>query len=69
MKKILFISITIASVFLSCKKNDATNSNKDITSQINEFPIEPLTADETLSLKWMRRGRKISSRCVYHAIQ
>ena len=60
MKKILFISITIASVFLCCKKNDPTNSNKDITSQINDFPIEPLTADEILSLKWMREEEKLA---------
>jgi hypothetical protein len=60
MKTILIISIAIATVFSSCKKDDVTNPRNDITSQINDFAKEPLSAEEILSLKWMREEEKLA---------
>lgn len=60
MKIILIISIAIATAFSSCKKNDVPTPNNDITSQINAFPKEALSADEILSLKWMREEEKLA---------
>lgn len=60
MKTIIIISIAIATVFSSCKKNDVSNPKNDITSQINDFAKEPLSADEILSLKWMREEEKLA---------
>jgi hypothetical protein len=59
MKPILVVSIAIASVFTSCKKDDVGAAN-DITAQINAFPVEPLTADEITSLMWMREEEKLA---------
>ena len=59
MKPILVVSIAIAMVFSSCEKEDVSPNN-DITAQINAFPIEPLTADETTSLIWMREEEKLA---------
>ena len=60
MKTIIIISIAFATVFSSCKKDDVTNPKNDITSQINDFAKEPLSADEILSLKWMREEEKLA---------
>ena len=60
MKAIIFISIAIAAAFSSCKKNDVNKPNSDITSQINDYPKESLSADEVLSLKWMREEEKLA---------
>ncbi|MFN8321763.1 MAG: DUF2202 domain-containing protein [Chitinophagales bacterium] len=59
MNKIIVILIAIATAIPSCKKDKAA-SHSDITSQINAFPKEPLTADEILSLKWMREEEKLA---------
>ena len=60
MKKIIIISIAILTAFSSCKKNKDTATNNDITSQINAFPKEHLTAEEISSLKWMREEEKLA---------
>lgn len=60
MKTIIFISIAIATAFSSCKKNDVTKQNSDITTKINAYPKEPLSSDEILSLKWMREEEKLA---------
>lgn len=60
MKKVLIISIAIAIAIPSCKKDDVTTPKNDITSQINAFPKEPLTADEITSLNWMREEEKLA---------
>jgi len=60
MKIILIISIAIATAFSSCKKNDIATPNNDINFQVNAYPKEALSADEILSLKWMREEEKLA---------
>lgn len=59
MKKILIIVIAASALFQSCK-DDSTQPNSDITSQINTFPKESLNADEQKSLIYMREEEKLA---------
>lgn len=58
------LQLTIITLFLAvisgCKKDTSSPSGNDINSQINAFPKEALTADEILSLKWMREEEKLA---------
>jgi hypothetical protein len=59
MKTIIIISTVMATLFLSCKKDDST-ANNDISTQINTFPKESLSADEISSLILMREEEKLA---------
>lgn len=59
-KSIIFLSIwTINSLLISCKK-DEINTNFSISEQINNFPKEALSTDETNSLLVMREEEKLA---------
>jgi hypothetical protein len=59
-KSIIFLSIwTISSLLISCKK-DEINTNSSISEQINNFPKEALSTDETNSLLVMREEEKLA---------
>jgi hypothetical protein len=65
MKKILVFAIALIAVTSSCIDEDTvtnndTLENDPITLKINAFPKEPLTADEILSLNWMREEEKLA---------
>lgn len=60
MKTIIIIAIVFTTAFSSCKKDEVTNNNNDITSQINNYPKEALSDDEKLSLMWMREEEKLA---------
>jgi hypothetical protein len=59
MKKIIY-SVVLMSILLTagCKKDD--NNAKNITTQINDFPLEPLNDSEKLSLMHMREEEKLA---------
>jgi hypothetical protein len=59
-KSIIFLSIwTISSLLISCKK-DEINTYSSISEQINNFPKEALSTDETISLLVMREEEKLA---------
>jgi len=60
MKTLMIISIALLTALFGCKKEEVVAPAQDITSQINNFPKEPLTADEIQSLKWMREEEKLA---------
>ena len=60
MKNIFIITIVIATLLTSCKKDQVTSQPKDITSQINSYPKESLNVDELLSLTKMREEEKLA---------
>lgn len=60
MRTLMIISITLLTALFGCKKEEVVAPAQDITSQINTFPKEPLTADEIQSLKWMREEEKLA---------
>lgn len=55
---IIIIAIAFSALFQSCQK-DNINNHSDFTSQINAYPKEPLSADETKSLLQMREEEKL----------
>lgn len=59
MKTIALITIAIASLFASCKKEDKSDGN-DVNAKINAFPKEALSADEKSSLLLMREEEKLA---------
>jgi hypothetical protein len=56
---IIIIAVVFAALFQSCQK-DNINNNSDFIAQINTFPKEPLSADETKSLLQMREEEKLA---------
>lgn len=60
MRTLMIISITLLTALFGCKKEEVVAPAQDITSQINTFPKEPITADEIQSLKWMREEEKLA---------
>lgn len=60
MKNISIISIALVTLLFGCKKEDAKNDTKDISSIINSYPIESLNSDETTSLIIMREEEKLA---------
>jgi len=60
MRTLMIISITLLTALFGCKKEEVVAPAQDITSQINSFPKEALTADEIQSLKWMREEEKLA---------
>lgn len=61
--RIAMIALAVVLVALSsCKKENITpkNNGTDITTQINSFPMEPISNDEELSLKKMREEEKLA---------
>ncbi len=55
----IMLSIMFMLAFTSCKKEDVS-ANNDITTQINAYPNEPLSAEEIQSLKIMREEEKLA---------
>ncbi|MCG9881303.1 MAG: DUF2202 domain-containing protein [Bacteroidia bacterium] len=60
MRNLLIIAISLVMAASSCKKDENTTANNDITSQINSLPKESLNADELTSLKLMREEEKLA---------
>ncbi|MBD3750447.1 MAG: DUF2202 domain-containing protein [Sphingobacteriales bacterium] len=60
MKTITIISVALATLLFSCKKDEAATSNNNITSTINAFPKESLSNEEISSLIWMREEEKLA---------
>ena len=65
MKKILIFAIAIVAATSGCIEDDTTINNDPlendpITLKINAFPKESLTAEEILSLNWMREEEKLA---------
>jgi hypothetical protein len=62
--KIILIALAFAFLY-GCKKESNKSENKDLTSQIMAFPIEPLNADEIKSLIHMREEEKLAHDVYY----
>ena len=62
LKNILISMFLLGALLLtsSCKKGGGGLSNIDVTSQINDFPKEPLNEDELSSLQLMREEEKLA---------
>jgi hypothetical protein len=61
MKNLLIIiAITTSIVLLGCRDQNEIEPNKDLTSQITDFPIESLNEDELASLLFMREEEKLA---------
>jgi len=59
MKNILILILFASTISISCKKENVGAGN-DPTAQINAYPKEPLSADETASLLMMREEEKLA---------
>ena len=60
MKKIALISIVTILTISGCKKDEAATPSQNIASQIKAYPIEPLNADESASILYMREEEKLA---------
>lgn len=59
MKNSIIFAVVMAVLFQSCQKDDI-NTNSNVASQINTYPKEPISADETKSLILMREEEKLA---------
>ncbi|HPI11563.1 MAG TPA: DUF2202 domain-containing protein [Catalimonadaceae bacterium] len=59
MKNILILILFASTISISCKKENVGAGN-DPTAQINAYPKEPLSGDETASLLMMREEEKLA---------
>jgi hypothetical protein len=60
MKNLLVMALVTFSMVTSCKKEEVSNPNPTVTTQLSDFPIEPLNADELTSLLHMREEEKLA---------
>ncbi|MCF8254853.1 MAG: DUF2202 domain-containing protein [Bacteroidia bacterium] len=60
MKNLLLMALVTFSMVTSCKKEEASNPSPTVATQISDFPIEPLNADELTSLLHMREEEKLA---------
>jgi hypothetical protein len=60
MKNIAIISIVTILTISGCKKDEAAAPAQNIASQIKAYPIEPLNADESASILYMREEEKLA---------
>lgn len=62
VQTLFILAIASMAIFSSCKKDDIapTSSPTSITTQINNFPIEPLSDNEVSSLIFMREEEKLA---------
>lgn len=60
MKTIALLISVLTMLFSSCKKDDSNTPSQNIASQIKAYPSEPLSANETTSILYMREEEKLA---------
>lgn len=60
MKTIAILISGLTLLFSSCKKDDSPSPVQNIANQINAYPKEPLSTDETTSILYMREEEKLA---------
>lgn len=60
MKTIAIIFLGLSLLFSGCKKDDSVGPGQDIANQINAYPNETLSGDETAGILYMREEEKLA---------
>jgi hypothetical protein len=60
MKTISIFILGLTFLFVGCKKDDSVSPGQNIANQINAYPKEPLSLDETASILYMREEEKLA---------